>query len=411
MFVVNIRLLSPLTTRLSILYLDVRTSSDASKGSKLPAKVFIYGGSNTDGGINDSLYSGCTSADDGAILVSINYRIGPLGFMALNSADIYGNQGIKDILHVLECVQKSISALVVIQKKSFRTVCWCYRHPTLLQSSRLFKSALAESIALPSLESSSSLQQTGASYARTLKCSVDDKSCLQSKTVAELKSAYDNDKFINTGIGSASNLGVPSTFSHKFSPYVDRDVITENHQREGMDALSKYNSIKKIASAAPAYPLSLFNSSESPVVAAISTVITDAEFRCPGYHMAVLDRRKNMPAWMYEFIQNSTCVWLSTIEQEFASAYGASHTAELPYVCGNLHFDFTCRNTTCTGTSAEYDLSKQMRSLWTAVAEIGKPSTDDITWPEFQLSTDGSESPSMIFGNSSVPGSLDFSVF
>lgn len=91
------------------LYLDIWTPSNATKDAKLPVKVWVYGGSNTDGGISDSLYDGCNTADDGAVLVSINYRLGPLGFMALNSAGIYGNQGIQDLLLGLKWVQKHIS--------------------------------------------------------------------------------------------------------------------------------------------------------------------------------------------------------------------------------------------------------------------------------------------------------------
>lgn len=73
-------------------------------------KVWVYGGSNTEGGISDPLYDGCTIADEGALLVSINYRLGPIGFLGLDSAGIYGNQGIQDILLALEWVQTNIEA-------------------------------------------------------------------------------------------------------------------------------------------------------------------------------------------------------------------------------------------------------------------------------------------------------------
>lgn len=91
------------------LFLDIWAPANATEDSKLPVKIFVYGGSNTDGGISDSLYAGCNIADDGAILVSINYRLGPLGFMALDSAGIQGNQGIQDLLLGLKWVKQSIS--------------------------------------------------------------------------------------------------------------------------------------------------------------------------------------------------------------------------------------------------------------------------------------------------------------
>lgn len=42
--------------------------------------------------------------------MTVNYRLGPLGFMALNSAGIYGNQGIQDVILGLEWVQNNIAA-------------------------------------------------------------------------------------------------------------------------------------------------------------------------------------------------------------------------------------------------------------------------------------------------------------
>jgi para-nitrobenzyl esterase len=92
------------------LYLDIWAPSTATKDSKLPVKVWVYGGSETEGSISDPLYDGCNTAEAGSILVSVNYRVGPLGFMALESAALYGNQGIKDLIMGLEWVQQNIAA-------------------------------------------------------------------------------------------------------------------------------------------------------------------------------------------------------------------------------------------------------------------------------------------------------------
>jgi len=42
--------------------------------------------------------------------VSINYRLGPIGFLGLDSAGIYGNQGIQDVLVGIEWIQKNVAA-------------------------------------------------------------------------------------------------------------------------------------------------------------------------------------------------------------------------------------------------------------------------------------------------------------
>ena len=72
--------------------------------------MWIYGGVNTAGGISDPLYDGCDVAEAGAILVSLNYRVGALGFLALESAGIGGNFGIQDILLGLQWIQDNVAA-------------------------------------------------------------------------------------------------------------------------------------------------------------------------------------------------------------------------------------------------------------------------------------------------------------
>jgi hypothetical protein len=92
------------------LFLNVWAPSNATSVSELPVKVFIYGGGEQAGGIQDALYDGCNLAADGTLLVSINYRLGPLGYLTLNSAGIAGNYGIQDLLLGLEWVQQNIAA-------------------------------------------------------------------------------------------------------------------------------------------------------------------------------------------------------------------------------------------------------------------------------------------------------------
>jgi hypothetical protein len=95
------------------------------------------------------------------------------------------------------------------------------------------------------------------------------------------------------------------------------------------------------------------------------------------------------------------------MEQSAISAYGATHTAELPYLFGNQNFDF---NTSCNSMPVEYSLGKQMRKLWTAMAENGNPSTDNVQWPRIEVTTNGSSTPGLIIGNSTVSGLIDYSV-
>ena len=111
-YTIHLNLGSPFweLTKTSSLYLDIWVPSNATATSGLPIQVWVYGGDDTAGGISDPLYSGCNIAKEDTILVSINYRLGPLGFLALPSAGIEGNFGIQDILLGLRWVQNNIAA-------------------------------------------------------------------------------------------------------------------------------------------------------------------------------------------------------------------------------------------------------------------------------------------------------------
>jgi carboxylesterase type B len=57
--------------------------------------------------MSDPLYDGCNLAT-GAI--SVNYRVGPLGWLALNSTGLKANNGLRDQLLALQWVQDNIAA-------------------------------------------------------------------------------------------------------------------------------------------------------------------------------------------------------------------------------------------------------------------------------------------------------------
>lgn len=75
----------------------------------MPVKVWAYGGGNGGDALTFPLYDGCNLATD-SVVVTFNYRLGPLGFMSLNEAGIQGNMAIQDYLAVLHWVQHNIGA-------------------------------------------------------------------------------------------------------------------------------------------------------------------------------------------------------------------------------------------------------------------------------------------------------------
>lgn len=91
-------------------------SPQQKSGAKLPVMVFIHGGGYEGGSGSDPLYDGTRLAQRGVVVVSINYRLGVLGFLAhpaLSKASpqrVSGNYGILDQIAALKWVQANIGA-------------------------------------------------------------------------------------------------------------------------------------------------------------------------------------------------------------------------------------------------------------------------------------------------------------
>ena len=94
------------------LYLNVWTPAKSPK-EKLPVLVWIYGGGFAGG--STSYYDGAPLAEQGVVLVSINYRVGKLGFFAHpelsaeTEQGTSGNYGLLDQIAGLKWIQNNIS--------------------------------------------------------------------------------------------------------------------------------------------------------------------------------------------------------------------------------------------------------------------------------------------------------------
>lgn len=106
---------SPLaTTGEDCLYLDIWAPEGA---RDLPVLVWIHGGSLIWGAGSEPLYDGAALARRGAIVVSINYRLGVFGYLAhpqlsARSPDrVSGNYGLLDQIAALEWVKRNIAAV------------------------------------------------------------------------------------------------------------------------------------------------------------------------------------------------------------------------------------------------------------------------------------------------------------
>ncbi|MGJ8560698.1 MAG: carboxylesterase/lipase family protein [Litorimonas sp.] len=95
------------------LYLNVRTAMDAKDA---PVMVWIHGGGHQFGSSDFDYYQADALAEEGVVLVTVNYRLGAFGYMAhpaLSADDprgVSGNYGTLDQIAALEWVRDNIAA-------------------------------------------------------------------------------------------------------------------------------------------------------------------------------------------------------------------------------------------------------------------------------------------------------------
>lgn len=96
------------------LYLNVWTSDEQTE--RLPVMVWFYGGGFFGGAGSEPRYAGDGLASKGAVVVTLNYRLGALGFLAHpelsaeSDPRVSGNYGMQDAIAALQWVRRNIAA-------------------------------------------------------------------------------------------------------------------------------------------------------------------------------------------------------------------------------------------------------------------------------------------------------------
>lgn len=86
-------------------------NENKSKLQKKAVMVWIYGGGFVSGSASDTTFDGGAIASRGdVVLVTINYRVGNFGFLALDGTSLTGNYGLKDQNTALDWVHANIDA-------------------------------------------------------------------------------------------------------------------------------------------------------------------------------------------------------------------------------------------------------------------------------------------------------------
>ena len=390
------------------LYLNVW--SPASRPSqRLPVMVWIHGGSFVTGAGSLSLYDGTNLAGKGVVVVTINYRLGPLGFLALPALSkesprgVSGNYGLLDQIAALHWVQRNIAAFggdpanVTVFGESAGAISILDLMVSPL-SKGLFQRAISESGILLDhgfgVQTAGTLAQAetdGQSFAAKLGVDLtgDVAAQMRAKTPAELLAAAQ-------GGGGLTDIGL------RWKPVADGYVLPDlptvlwaagkempvplllgTNADEGNAFLSEFPStvsgyttiMDSIFGPFASQALALYPvKSDADVKPTFSRVLTEVGF-AGSARFAARSLSGSSTGTSKVFLYQFTHVPLN-------NPLGAFHGVEIPYVFRDLSL--------FAGAGAvDQQLSAAIMGYWTRFAAAGDPNGPGATvWPAYSSATD-----------------------
>ena len=389
------------STSENCLYLNVYTPADARAGARdLPVMVWIHGGAFIAGESDD--YNPAGLVRHGVIVVTINYRLGALGFLAdaalaSHPGGSSGNYGLMDQQAALRWVQANIGQFggkprnVTLSGESSGGL--SVLSQLISPGARgLFSRAIVESGTYDLTQATlATAETTGQVFAAKVGCASQTASCLRALPVSTI---VDNEDFAGykpdiDGTVLTQSIG-PALASGQFNrvPVINgtnRDewrLFVAQEQMDGAPPVTAANyqasiaallgvSVATAAIIAAQYPLSAYS---SPPVA-LGAVGTDEIFACPALTVDE-SLSKFVPTYAYEFNdQNAPERYLAPV----GFPYGAAHESEVQYL-------FNLQNTPFPGvlTPPQQRLAAAMKQDWTNLAKTGSPnSRTEPWWPRF----------------------------
>ena len=373
-----------------------------------PVMVFIHGGAYGWGGTSDPLYDGhnLIAKFDDIILITINYRIGLMGFLDLSpfqGSEEYresGNLGLLDQITALQWIQKNAEAFggnpdnvtLVGESAGAGSVLLLSMIP---DAQGLFQRVIAES-GSPALTFSreEDLFLTEKLIRLTGAQSVDDLLALSEEELMVLNESlndYNNfperdgvilpedlQEMYNTERSAAIDflIGTNADEAH----YWIHEVGGYFNYAAGLPVLYESN-LKQISDPEDLKTVREFMKQVSGTqTEKRSEFFDEVMFRIPAVRLAEQHALLGGNVYMYYWIYPSAI-----------SRMGACHAVELAYVFNNLE------DTIYTGDNIDPDLADLVQQMWVNYVRTGKPDTEEIEWPKYQ--TDSRST--MIFDTSS----------
>jgi para-nitrobenzyl esterase len=405
------------------LYLNVYTPINATADQKLPVMVWIHGGGLVTGG--GELYDPTRIIDQsGVIVVTINYRLGYLGFFAHPAIDAEqhpkGNYGLMDQQLALQWVRDNIGAfggdpsrVTIFGESAGGQSVYCNLiSPT---AKGLFQRAISESgsylefqtyyhtiVSLKTAETiGTAYVAAGKAIAKTVGCSNQTAACLRAVSASSLVvalpetdviypfvdgkvltrtpgAAFASGRFNRVPIISGGNHDEYRLFVAEEYDLIGHPLVTlADYQRATIALFGRAlgGTVYKVW-----YPLAHFpNPGE-----ALGASGTDSVFACPERNGVRL-LSKYVPTYAYEFNDENAYQVVDFFpppNPPITFPLGAAHSFETPYLFDILSFPGTF-------TADQEQLSEAMIGYWTQFAATGNPNSDsEPQWAPYKSAKD-----------------------
>jgi para-nitrobenzyl esterase len=382
--------------------------------ARRPVMVWIHGGGYRTGSGSSPMYNGGLLAKRGdTVVVTINYRLGALGFLHLPELG-GGNFGLLDQVAAVRWVKEEIAAfggdpdnITIFGEsaggKSVETVMATPR------SKGLFKRAILESTYAPAMDAGGA-EAMSAKLVEQLGLKRGDAEGLRGLSARDIVAAQM--ALAEAQMRAAGGMAGGGLGGRGFGPTVDGDVLPKHPLEAALDGdladiptiigtnldetklfgammpgardvdepgllrrvTAQVGDEGKARAAIEAYRAAREARADSTAPADIASAIqTDRMFRCHSLKLAENHSRNQPATYVYLF------AWPSPL---FEGALGSCHALELPFVFGT--FDVGLGQLAGDGPEARV-LSEKMQDSWLAFARNGDPATKALpAWYRYE---------------------------
>ncbi|WP_326546638.1 carboxylesterase/lipase family protein [Mycolicibacterium sp. ND9-15] len=393
------------------LTLNVWAGSDVDPGAGKPVLVWVHGGAYVIGSSAQPLYHGRALASGGdAVIVTVNYRLGALGFLDLSAFDdsFATNLGLRDVVAALQWVRDNIAAfggdpnrVTVFGESAGAGII-----TTLLASpaaAGLFGAAIAQSSPATSIYDRQRSQQVAALFLDQLGMRPDDVDRLASVPTSALLAASKH-------VFDHIPVRTPGTLA--FAPIIDGDMVPAHPVRLAREG--RTHPVPLIIGTNK-HEAALFRWMKSPLMPITPKAIRAmfAEIAAEQPDLQLPDERQIRAAYRgrgkaiglgvaRDIGFRMPSVWFAEGHREVAPVYlyrfdfatpmlrmlrlGAAHATELPYVWGNLVTGAKDPIFKLGGLQAGRLVSERIRRRWRNFALDGTPAgaAGDAVWRPYR---------------------------